>query len=78
MSMNSSPRHGEHGSNQNRPRFETWHQRFAWIKRMPTRYKVLFGSQIIYLAFMWNYRLDVLEKSRLLEETEKEQETSNT
>jgi hypothetical protein len=27
---------------------------------------------------MWNYRLDVLEKSRLIEETEKEQETSNT
>ena len=70
--------HGEHGSNHYRPRFETWNQRFAWIKRMPTHFIELFGSQIIYLAMMWNYRLEALEKSRLREEAGKEQETSKT
>jgi hypothetical protein len=56
------------------PRFRTWGQRIAWLGRMPMRYRVLIGSQILLASLAIRFRMKEIERAELREEAEKRKE----
>jgi hypothetical protein len=53
------------------PPKRTFRDRLAWLGRMPTHYRILFGSQLVFTGFAFSWRLAAVRKrqnERLLEE----------
>jgi hypothetical protein len=47
-----------------------WKERIAWLKRMPVHYRVLFGSQFLFMTWAFTMRQKMIaaaEKDRLNE-----------
>lgn len=45
-----------------------WKERIAWLRRMPLHYRVLFGSQFLFMAWAFNRRQKMIaaaEKDKL-------------
>ena len=48
--------------------------RLAWLGRMPTRYRVLFGTQLVFFTIAIKVRLNDIEKARFQLEQQKQEE----
>ena len=48
-----------------------WRERVAWLRRMPTHYRVLFGGQFLFMAWALNRR-----SKHVLEYEKKQKESS--
>ena len=47
-------------------------ERLAWLRRMPTRWRVLFGCQAVVMYIAVNIRLSDIERARRITAGEKE------
>lgn len=54
----------------------TFRERLAWLGRMPTHYRILFGSQLVLTAIAIRYRMIVIERRR--KELESPSNTTST
>jgi len=54
---------------------ETWGDRLTWFRRMPMKYRILFGTQAIIFGFAIQFRLSDLGSASVRVEEQKQQET---
>lgn len=48
-------------------------ERLQWLGRMPTKWRILIGSQALFMMFAINFRLRDIERSRLRLEQQEQQ-----
>jgi hypothetical protein len=56
----------------------TFKERLQWLGRMPTKWRILIGSQAVFMMFAINVRLRDIERSKLLLEQQKKAEEATT
>jgi hypothetical protein len=53
------------------PKSKSFRERLAWLGRMPTHYRILFGVQIMFTTVAVNWRLaDVRRRRKIRDEEE--------
>lgn len=43
-------------------------ERIAWLRRMPLRWKILFGTQALIFTTAINFRLSDIKRARIMEQ----------
>jgi hypothetical protein len=52
-----------------------FNERLQWIKRMPMKWRVLFGSQVIFFSMALNYRFSHITNARVQVKNQQEGES---